>query len=134
GAEQAAREEDRPRQILSFEERQRLPAIVCGVGVLIPGALDVPAPYVAELAGKAFSGPDLGRLIAEARARLERGDAAYALALGRDLHWADADELRAETLELLVRAYRMLGRGSLAGLVEVHHAHRDLPNVTVFER
>jgi hypothetical protein len=29
-------------------------------------------------------------------------------------------------------AYRALGRDALAAIVEVHHAHRDLPSVDIY--
>jgi hypothetical protein len=129
--EAEAEEADAERQIMSYEERTKVPSISCGVGVVVRG-LAAPLPYVAQ---SPFSGDEarLRAFVAEARAALDRGEPAFALGLGRDLHWADQDDLRAETKELLTRAYRMLGREALARIVEVHHAHRDLRMVTVFE-
>ncbi|GAA1519791.1 hypothetical protein GCM10009827_039090 [Dactylosporangium maewongense] len=70
-------------------------------------------------------------IIAEARAELAAGQPAYALVVGRELHWFDADDHRAEATELLVGAYRALGRDALADIAEVHHANRNLRSVDV---
>src|SRR5262249_4436691 len=69
-----------------------------------------------------------------ARAALARGEPLFALALGRDLHWADAPEHRVASLDLMTCAYRALGREALARIAEVHHAHRDQPMVAVFSK
>jgi len=63
---------------------------------------------------------------AKARRRCAAGDAAAALVLGRDLHWASRRDPERERLahELLALAYRSLGRDGLAGIVEAHHARR----------
>ncbi len=131
-----AMEADEPRLAMPYDARTRLPQIVCGVGIVAPGAT-APLAYVAERhAGGASFSSDLARtrrLVVEARAALDRGEPAFALALGRDLHWADRRELRADALDLLVRAYRMLGREALAQIAEVHHCHRDIPWVAVFD-
>lgn len=132
--EEEAQEADRSRLVMDYEARRDLPQIVCGVGAYVPGVRRA-ARHVTEISPGYGPFSDIERvrgLVEGARAALDRGDALEALALGRDLHWADQDELREETLELLVRAYRALGRGALASLVEVHHRHRDLPYVTVF--
>jgi hypothetical protein len=76
--------------------------------------------------------PDVAGWLAEARAELARGQPAFALTLGRELHWLDADAFRAEGLELLCAAYAALGRDALAAIARVHHAHRDLPLVGVY--
>ncbi|MGZ3421805.1 MAG: ADP-ribosylation family protein [Polyangiales bacterium] len=61
-----------------------------------------------------------------------RDDARLALLLGRELHFADADETRALALELLIRGYEGLGRHPLAEIARVHHAHRDLKTVGIY--
>ncbi|WP_344512774.1 ADP-ribosylation family protein [Dactylosporangium maewongense] len=71
--------------------------------------------------------------IAEATAELAAGRPAFALVLGRELHWLDADRYRREAVELLAGAYRALGRDALAGIAEVHAANRDLPSVDVLQ-
>jgi hypothetical protein len=134
--EEEALQADAPRLAMKFEDRVRVPEIVCGVGVLVPGVAH-PLPYLAERKrdGSPFFGDAARtrRFVAEARAALERGEPAYALGLGRDLHWSEREEFRADTVDLLVRAYRMLGREALAAIVETENRHRDLPSVTVFE-
>jgi hypothetical protein len=76
--------------------------------------------------------PEVRAWIEQAREELAAGRPAYALVLGRELHWFDQDEWRAEGLELLVAAYRALGRDALAEIAVVHHRHRDLPSVGVY--
>lgn len=71
------------------------------------------------------------RWIAEAAAELAAGQPAFALVVGRELHWFDADRYRSDAVDLLAGAYRALGRDALAGIAEVHTAHRDLPSVDV---
>lgn len=79
-------------------------------------------------------GPDADGLIADAERELAAGQPAYALAVGGELHWLDADEYRERGLALLVGAYRALGRDALADIAEVHAAHRDLRSVSVLTR
>jgi hypothetical protein len=69
--------------------------------------------------------------IAEARRELADGRPALALAVGSELHWADRDEYRQDGLDLLVGAYRELGREALAEIATIHAAHRDLRSVQV---
>jgi hypothetical protein len=72
-------------------------------------------------------------IVDEARRELAAGKPAYALVVGRELHWFDDDDTRADSLELLTRAYEALGRHALAEIARVHHAHRDLESVAVYE-
>jgi hypothetical protein len=67
-----------------------------------------------------------------AQAELEAGKPAFALVLGRELHWFDAEEYREVGLKLLVGAYRALGRDALAEIALLHHANRDLDSVAVY--
>ena len=69
--------------------------------------------------------------IALARDQLAAGKPALALAVGGELHWTDLDQYRQASRDLLADAYRALGRDALAGIVEVHVAHRDLRSVGV---
>lgn len=100
--------------------------------VLPPGSGD---PRVAQaearLAGFQAGSPEAARWIADAERELAAGLPAYALAVGGELHWLDRDEHRRAGRELLVGAYRALGREALAGIAEVHAAYRDLPHVDV---
>lgn len=78
--------------------------------------------------------PDAMRThVAEARRRCAAGDPADALTLGRDLHWVSRGDPERERLahELLVLAYRALGRDNLAEIASAHYRHRDLPAVNV---
>jgi hypothetical protein len=75
--------------------------------------------------------PVIEEWIARARATLAT-EPGFALMIGRDLHWLDADDYRAASTELLVGAYRVLGRTALAEIARVHHLHRDLPSVGVY--
>ncbi len=108
---------------------------VGGMDPIVPG-VDLPQDlidghqerYEAYRAGD----PRVLESIARAREELAEGSPLRALFLGRELHWMDADPWRAECTELLVSAYEALGRGPLARIVEVHHAHRDLRSVGVY--
>jgi hypothetical protein len=71
--------------------------------------------------------------IAKAKEELAGGQPAYALTLGRELHWLDSDDYRTQPLDLLTSAYEALGRPALAAIARVHHQHRDLATVGVFE-
>ncbi|MFI1990368.1 ADP-ribosylation family protein [Actinoplanes sp. NPDC020271] len=74
------------------------------------------------------------RWIAEAGRELAAGRPALALAVGSELHWLDRPEHRQAGLDLLVGAYRALGRDALAEIAAVHAAHRDLASVQVLVR
>jgi hypothetical protein len=74
----------------------------------------------------------LAKLIEQARAELSAGEPAFALTLGRELHWLDERIHQPTALELLTSAYEALGRHALADIARVHHAHRDLPFVSVY--
>jgi hypothetical protein len=76
--------------------------------------------------------PQVRAWIAEAQAEIARGKPAFALVLGRELHWFDAPAYRDDARSLLCAAYRALGRDALGEITEVHYAHRDLPMVGVF--
>jgi hypothetical protein len=65
------------------------------------------------------------------RDQLAAGKPALALAVGGELHWTDLDQYRQASHDLLAGAYRALGRDALAGIAEVHVAHRDLRSVGV---
>jgi hypothetical protein len=70
---------------------------------------------------------------AEARRRCAAGNPADALTLGRDLHWISGGNpnLERHASDLLVMAYRALGRDNLATIAEAHHRHRGLRSVGV---
>lgn len=70
----------------------------------------------------------------QAREQLDAGEPAFALALGRELHWFDHDRYREQAGALLVAAYEALGRSAHAGILRAHLAHRDEPSVGVYER
>lgn len=76
--------------------------------------------------------PDVDAWIAQAQHELEQGQPAFALVLGRELHWFDSDRWRERGLALLVDAYRALGRDALAEIALVHHRHRDLRSVAIY--
>ncbi|MCP4131804.1 MAG: HPF1 family protein [bacterium] len=76
--------------------------------------------------------PEVQEWIKEARAELDQGKPAFALVLGRELHWFDCDDYREISFELLVGAYRKLGRDALAEIAEVHFKNRDLSSVDVY--
>jgi hypothetical protein len=83
-----------------------------------------------------WSGGDFNALAGAATAALEQGNPAEALCLGRDLHWGSARDLQRERAarQLLVSAYRALGREALAVIAELHQANRQLGSVAVLTR
>lgn len=93
-----------------------------------PRASEEPRRYAAYQAGA----DEVDTWIEQARDELARGLPAFALVLGRELHWFDDDRWRAVGLALLVDAYRALGRDALAEIALVHHRHRDLGSVAVY--
>lgn len=111
-----------------------------------PEILGSPGPVLPSGAGDARGGDDQVRQrgeayrhrsplvhewITTAERELRDGRPAFALVLGRELHWLDVDEYRSDSLRLLVGAYRALGRDALAEIAVVHHRHRDLASVDV---
>ena len=101
-----------------------------------------------ELAGWAEAGggsadDDPGLAPDEPRSRtadgagaIATGGSAEALCRGRDLHWGSARDPARELAarDLLVSAYRALGREALAVIAELHHANRQLGSVAVLMR
>ena len=131
-------EEERAGRWLDFAERAREGDSVNGIGALdAEGRAPQPA-YLAECWSDSrpfHRDPARTReWIAAARAALEEGRPGDALTLGRDLHWAEVEGLERETRELLVDAYRALGRDALAAIVLVHHANRELRSVDIYSR
>ncbi|MFI5912240.1 ADP-ribosylation family protein [Dactylosporangium sp. NPDC051541] len=109
------------------------PRVAITIGPVLPE--DAGDPRAAESGERLDTYRDPARaapVIAAARSELAAGRPALALVVGGELHWLDADEYRPESTELLTGAYRALGRDALAGIVEVHHAHRDLRSVDIF--
>lgn len=128
------------RQALAHDGRSRWadavrPPIIGGLGPALPHDAGDPRGGHTISQGRFQSyrsrAPQVREWIAEALADLAAGKPAYALVLGRELHWLDADDYRADSLRLLAGAYRALGRDALAEIAEVHHAHRDLSSVAV---
>lgn len=105
-------------------------------GAVAPGEPLIPRTAAAEASLHALLEGDLDARVRGAVEALERGDATEALCLGRDLHWrSDGDPAREEAArDLLVRAYRALGRDALAEIAEVHHAARGLASAAVLRR
>lgn len=87
-----------------------------------------------RLAGFRTVSPVANGWIADAQRELAAGLPAYALAIGIELHWLDGDEYREVGRDLLVGAYRTLGRDALAEIATIHAAHRGLPTVDVLVR
>lgn len=114
------------------------PAIVGGLGPALPSGAGDPrgGGEQREERSRAYHdrSPLIWEWVAQAEAELGAGKPAFALTLGRELHWVDSDDYRDASLRLLTSAYRALGRDALADIAEVHHAHRDLHSVAVLGR
>lgn len=116
---------------------QRGHACVSGMDPVVPGA-DLPADLeggaAQDLRYRTFRErpAEAAPWIDQARRELAEGRPLRALLLGRELHYVDPDELRATGLELLLGAYRALGRDALAGVAQAHHDARDLRFVGIY--
>jgi hypothetical protein len=121
------------RQGLSQWINVSRPAIVGPLGPALPPQAGDPRHGADQLRYEAYQArsPLVHQWIDQARRELATGRPAFALVLGQELHWLDADDYRTESLDLLVGAYRALGRDALAEIALVHHTHRDLPSVGV---
>lgn len=114
------------------------PRVSHAIGSIGPTGVRLPDDWTSRHAasdrGEAYRkrDPRVLEWIETARAELDRGEPGRALLLGQELHWLDADAYRAACTELLTRAYRALGRDALAGVVEAHHAARDMPSVSAY--
>lgn len=75
--------------------------------------------------------PESAGWITRAEREMAAGKPAFALAVGSELHWADLGQYRLVSRDLLVSAYRALGRDALAEIADVHAAHRNLSSVDV---
>ena len=129
-ADDQALADDGPRRWAEEKRSQ----IIGGISpALPPGAGDPRTSYDDyEARDRAYRTQEAQPIIELARAELRAGKPAFALVVGRELHWRDADDTRAAALELLCGAYEALGRHALAEIAKVHHAHRDLRSVSVF--
>lgn len=112
---------------------------VAGMDPWVPGAALPPdlAGYAAQqLRYETFRArpAEAAPWIERARRELAEGSPMRALFLGRELHYVDPDELRETAAELLIGAYRALGRDALAGVVRAHHDDRDLRSVGIYGR
>ncbi len=117
----------------------RVPTLDRGgvLAVPVPGGFALPRDHEGlRVIYEAITGdqPVVGEWIARAHAACAAGDAAFALALGRDLHWASGGVAAREdaAVGLLVAAYVALGRPALADIARVHHRHRGLANVDMY--
>lgn len=114
------------------------PRLYCAVS-LFPALLpDSGDPHLTEsyerLSAFQSDATQVARWIAEAESELAAGRPALALAIGSELHWLDRDEYRRQGLDMLVGAYRELGRNALADIAEIHAKHRDLSSVEILVR
>jgi hypothetical protein len=111
------------------ESRERLKGFRTATAAIAKAAkdsTDADAAEAARVAEAAAAGS-----IAQAEQELAAGAPALALAVGAELHWLDADRYRETSRDLLISAYRALGRHALADIIEVHIANRDLRSVRV---
>lgn len=115
----------------------RSTACVAGMDPWIPGVSlppDLEAYDAQQLRYKTFRErpAEAAPWIEQARQELAAGQPMRALFLGRELHYIDLDELRGVATELLIGAYRALGRDALAGVTRAHHDNRDLRSVGIY--
>ncbi len=114
------------------------PNVIGGLGPALPeeagDALGGHGPAEERYGAYRSRAPQVLEWIAQAQVELAAGKPAFALVLGRELHWLDAADYHEAALSLLTGAYRALGRDALAEIAEVHYAHRDLRSVDVLTR
>jgi hypothetical protein len=113
-------------------------SVIGGIGPALPSGFGNPRADAAAVeersaAHKARSAK-IDNWISEAKSELREGKPAFALVLGRELHWLVDDSHQRDCVELLCGAYDALGRQALANVTRVHHRHRDLKRVTVYRR
>jgi histone PARylation factor 1-like protein len=129
-ADEQALAEDGPRR---WTADDRLRSAVCVFPAIPAGSGD---PRLDQSMNRAtcfaYGGiPQARDWIAQAEQELAAGRPAYALAIGSELHWADHDEYRQQSRELLIGAYRALNRPAMAKIIDIHTAHRDLASVQI---
>jgi hypothetical protein len=112
------------------------PRPVGGVSIfpaLPPGSGDPQRALVGRINayGAGATEAEIEEWIGRAERELAAGRPALALSVGGELHWMDSDRFRVPSRDLLVGAYRALGRDALADIITVHTAHRDLASVHV---
>jgi hypothetical protein len=124
-------EEQRVAGNASADALARRPALLAGPGSIPAAKL----PLDAELRADAYRNDPkaVHEWMAQARAQLEAGQPAMALALGRELHWFDHDRYRDQAGALLVSAYEALGRTAHAGILRAHLALRDERSVDALD-
>jgi hypothetical protein len=107
-----------------------------GLGPMLPDRSPSDSPWPTKEARRTACrsrSTELDGWIARAEAELREGKPHFALLLGRDLYFCrDDEEATARAVSLMAPAYRSLGRGALADIVEVHARHRELRSVDVF--
>ena len=115
----------------------RSQSCVAGMDPVVPGA--VLPPDLADHAAQQLRyetyrerPAEAAPWVEQARRELAEGSPLRALFLGRELHYVDPDALRETAAELMIGAYRALGRDALADVVRVHHDHRDLRSVGIY--
>lgn len=102
-------------------------------GYVLPAEEQTYAAHQKRYAAYKARAPEVREWIASAFADLAAGKPGPALMLGRELHWLDADDYREDGAKMLIDAYRALDRHALAEIIRVHHQHRDLQSVHVYQ-
>ncbi|EFH80326.1 ADP-ribosylation family protein [Ktedonobacter racemifer] len=107
-----------------------------GIGVRVPPPYNQSVPQPCHVVYEAIrsDAPEVTTWITEAEQACEKGQPAFALVLGHDLHWLSAGQPHREEAawRLLTRAYEVLGYDALATIATLHHQHRNLPSVQIY--
>jgi hypothetical protein len=106
-----------------------------GLDVIVPGArYEKRWDLMDAKTSRAKPAATRASLVKPALAHADKGDAYPALSLGRSLWYWGAKSDGKAALQLLTRAYQLLDRPMLLRVLDVHHAHRDLPNVDLLTK
>lgn len=124
---------DRMRSVRSTRLARVVAASSEGMGIVAPAETYSPLAKATPWLHAELAEGDLEGHVAEARRALEAGFPATALKLGRELWSLRGSACEAAASELLVGAYRALGRPELAEIAGLHARHRNLPRVDITE-
>jgi hypothetical protein len=105
-----------------------------GLSVIVPGNRRRTAPSIFAADRLEDKGdPRVEAAIEEALAECARGKPMKALSYGRELHYMGGEEYAEDAYRLQRSAYVALERHALVRVLDLHHQHRDLPDVDLLQ-
>lgn len=123
-------------EVFMHDALQERLATCNGIGVSVPSPYNQSVLQPCHVMYEAIrsDAPEVTVWITEAEQACEKGQPAFALVLGHDLHWLSAGRPHREEAawRLLTRAYKVLGYDALAAIATLHHQHRHLSSVQIY--